>query len=211
MNDEDTLDSFAVKEFTITGVANASSYMQFERGNSSLGNGKITAFMYVLPESFDSEIYTEILVKFNENFPLYSDEYEAFIDEKEVLWEDYVELSADRRFGRIQADAYEELADAREEFETEKADAEAELADGKAKLDDAAKEIADGKAQISDGKVQLADGQKEIDKGKSEIAKNYREIEANEKTLNDGAKEVADNKSLMAAKEQELTDRKSVV
>lgn len=205
MNEEDTLDSFAVKEFTITGVANASNYIQFERGNTSIGNGKITAFMYVLPESFDSDVYTEILVKFNEDYVLYSDEYEAFIDEKEALWEEYVNVSADQRFGRIKADAYDELADARKEFETEKADAEAELTDAKVKLDDAAKEIADGKAQIADGYIQLADGQKEIDNGKKQIADGYKEIEANEKTLNDGAKEIARNKSLMEEKEQELT------
>lgn len=205
MNEEDTLDSFAVKEFTITGVADASNYMQFERGNTSIGNGKINGFMYVLPESFDSEVYTEILVKFNENFTLYSDAYEAFIDEKEIHWEEYVNAAAGQRFDRIQAEAYEELADAREEFETEKADAEADLADAKQKLDDAAEGIAEGKAEIADGKVQIADGKREIEDGKKEIADNYAKLVANEKTLNDGAADIVDNKSLMKEKEQELT------
>lgn len=71
VNEEDTLDAFAVKEFTITGIANASYYIQFERGNTSLGNGKVDGFMYVTPESFDSDIYTEIFVKLAKDYPLY--------------------------------------------------------------------------------------------------------------------------------------------
>ena len=204
MNEEDTLDSFAVKEFTITGIADASNYIQFERGNTSLGNGKVNAFMYVLPESFDSEIYTEILVKFHEDFVLYSEEYDTFIEEKEAHWETYADASAAQRFGRIQDEAYEELADARKEFETEKADAQEELDDAKQQLADAKEEIADGKAQIADGKKQLADGRKEIADGKKEIANGWAELAANEKILEDGAVQIADNKALMKEKEQEL-------
>ena len=197
VNEEDTLDAFAVKEFTITGIANASYYIQFERGNTSLGNGKVDGFMYVTPESFDSDIYTEIFVKLAKDYPLYSDEYDDYIDEQEKLWESYTDEIAGMRFERIQADAYEELADAREEFETEKADAEAELADAEEKLTDAAKEIADGKDQIADGKAQIADGKREIKNG-------YAEIAENEQKLEDGAAELETNKALMEEKEQEL-------
>lgn len=198
-NEEDTLDSFRTKEFTITGIANASYYIQFERGNTSIGNGKVDGFMYVLPEAFDSEIYTEVFVRLLQDFPLYSEEYDAYIEQQEVLWEEHLNESADQRFDRIQAEAYEELDKARQEFETEKADAEAELFDAKVKLDDAAKEIADGKAQIADGKAQISDGKREISAG-------YAQIRENEQTLDAGAAQLEANKALMEEKEQELAE-----
>lgn len=206
MNEEDTLDSFAVTEFTITGVADASNYIQYERGNTSLGTGKVHAFMYVHPASFDSEVYTEVWVKFEEEFVLYSDEYEAFIKEKEVLWEEYTDASSKQRFDRIQAEAYEELADARKEFETEKADASAELEDAKQKLEDAEAEIEDGKQQIADGKAQLAEGKKELQNGKQEIKDGWAELADNEKTLTEGAAQIEKNLALMQEKEAELSD-----
>ena len=36
-NGEDDLENFAVREFTIVGIAQASNYIQFERGNTSIG------------------------------------------------------------------------------------------------------------------------------------------------------------------------------
>ena len=59
-NEEDELNNFAVKEFTIVGIAQASNYIQFERGNTSIGNGKIVGFMYVPMDAFDVDYYTEI-------------------------------------------------------------------------------------------------------------------------------------------------------
>ena len=67
-NEEDDLENFAVKEFTIVGIAQASNYIQFERGNTSIGNGKISGFMYVPMNAFDVDYYTEILVRFDEDY-----------------------------------------------------------------------------------------------------------------------------------------------
>ena len=204
MNEEDTLENFAVKEFTITGLADASSYMQHERGNTSIGNGKISGFMYVPIEAFDSDVYTEIYVKFHEDFPIYSEEYKAFIEEKEVSWKAFTETSVEQRFERVQTDAYEELEEAKEEFETEKAKAQDELNDAKVQLADAAKEIKDGKQKIADGKKELSDGKKQIADGKKEIQDGYDQLASNEAVLKDGAQQIADNKILLEEKEAEL-------
>ena len=72
-NEQDDLDNFAIKEYKVVGVAQAAAYIQFERGNTSLGNGKIAGFMYVPKEAFDVDFYTEILVKLNEDYKIYSD------------------------------------------------------------------------------------------------------------------------------------------
>ena len=49
-NEEEDLEHFAYREYTIVGIVRASTYIQFERGTTSLGNGRISGFMYLLPE-----------------------------------------------------------------------------------------------------------------------------------------------------------------
>lgn len=204
-NEEDTLDVFLEKEYTVTGIANSSYYIQFERGNTSIGNGKITAFMYVLPQAFDTDIYTEIFVKLEQDFPLYSEEYEDYIEEQEAIWEAHLEDVADRRFIRVQNEAEAELADAKEEFDTEKADAEKELADAKEKLTDAEAELADAKKQIEDAAKEIRDGKAQIADGWQEITDGYAQIDANEAELEAGAAELETNKALLSTQEAELT------
>ena len=152
-NEEDDLENFKGTEFTIVGVVKSSYYIQFERGNTSLGTGTVNGFMYLCPEAYDSEAYTEIFVKLDQDFALYSDEYDDYIEKKEDEWEDYLTTAADRRYQDIVIEANEELADAKKEFEEEKADAKAELADAKQELEDAAIEIADGKQEISNAAI----------------------------------------------------------
>ncbi len=191
-NEEDTLENFAETEFKIVGIVKASSYIQFERGNTSLGTGKVNGFMYILPNAFDSEVYTEIYVKFKDDFPLYSEAYDTYVENKEEEWEEYLSLVADRRFQDVLKEANEELAEAETEFEEEKAEAEAELADAKTELEEAAQEIADAKQEIADGRQEIIDG--------------YAEIKDKEKELADAEVTLRKEEEELPSKEQELQD-----
>lgn len=197
-NEEDTMDALDITDFTICGVVNASTYIQFERGNTSIGNGKISGFMYVLPNAFDSEIYTEIYVKLDQDFDIYSDAYEAYIEEQKIVWEEYLDEVTDQRFKRVQGDAEAELSDARLEFEEKKADGAAELADAEQKLLDAQAGLKEAKAGLDEGKKQIADGQQKIVSG-------YAEIKNNEAALQAGKSELEKNKTELAEKEQQLS------
>ena len=72
-NAQDDLDNFAYQEYTITGIVKSPLYVQFERGTTSLGNGQIKGFIYLLPEGFDMEVFTEIYVKLDQDEQIYSD------------------------------------------------------------------------------------------------------------------------------------------
>lgn len=125
-NTQDDLDKFTCREYTIVGVAQASAYIQFERGNSSLGNGRVDGFMYLLPEGFATDYYTDIYVKFNMDEPIYSRQYDAFMENQKPLWEQYSREQGERRYLDIVEKAEAELADAREKLSSEKAEAEFE-------------------------------------------------------------------------------------
>lgn len=195
-NEADDLEHFAYTEYTVTGVVKSPLYIQFERGNTSLGTGRVSCFVYLLPEGFDTDYYTEIYVKFDEDFPLYSDAYEEFLEEKEADWEKLTAQAGNRRFQEITAEANEELADARKELEEKRAEAEEELADAKKELDNAAAELADGEVQLADAKQELADAgctiadkKKELADAKQTIADKEAELAEGEQTLAESIEE----------------------
>ncbi len=189
-NTEEDLENFAYTEYKIVGVVDSSLYSQFERGNSQIGNGKLSGFIYLLPEGFDSEAYTEIYVKLTEDYDLYSQEYDDYIASKESEWKEFLEELGKSRYENVLVEGNEKLADAQKELKEKRVEAEEELAEAKLKLDDAAEEIADGKKQLADAKVEIADG--------------LIEIEKNEKKLEDGLRTIAKNEKILLEKEEEL-------
>ena len=207
-NAEDDLENFAVREYTIVGIAQASNYIQFERGNTSIGNGKIAGFMYIPMEAFDVDFYTEILVKFDEDFKIYSDEYEAYMDEKEPVWENLAKEASHRRYDRLMAEAEEELADAKQELADGKAEGEAELEDARIELADAFSELTDAEKEIRDAKQELADGRAVLEDSRKTLTDAEYEIGYNRVKLESAQEEIEENRELLASKSAELSKGK---
>lgn len=116
-NDEDTLSLFKAREYIIVGTVYSSYYANFERGNTSLGSGRISGFMYLPSESFDCDYYTEIFVKFEEDLPIYSSEYDDYMEEKKKEWDEICKKQVNDRYEQILSDAQKELADAKKQLE----------------------------------------------------------------------------------------------
>lgn len=171
-NDPDTLDQLTAREFTIVGRVQSPYYMNFERGTTSIGNGKVSCFAYLPADSFDMDYYMEIFVRFDQQAQIYSEEYLDYLEEKEALWEELCEERAALRYESVLAEATEELEDARNELETRKADAQAELDDALADLQDAETQIEDSEAQIKDGEKQLEDGEKTLAEQEKQLQDN---------------------------------------
>ncbi|MBQ8823548.1 MAG: ABC transporter permease [Lachnospiraceae bacterium] len=191
-NEEDTLSSFAFEEYKIVGVVNSPLYIQFERGNTSLGNGTVTGYAYLLPEGYDTEVFTEVYVKLDlPDYPLYDEEYEEYLESVEADWQAALDATVERRY----QDLFVELDDAKEELRKEKADAEKELADAKQELEDAGKELSDAEAELNDGLKELEDGKKELEDGRKELEDAEQEIIGNEKLLEEKKKELKEGKA----------------
>ncbi len=169
-NKTDDLDGFAYKEYTITGIVQASYYSQYERGTTSLGNGSVSGFMYLLPEGFSMDYYSEIYVKFAEDYEIYSEEYKDFIKEKDAVWEDYCKEAGDRRYREIVAEAEDTLKENEDEFYTEKADGEEKLADALKELEDGQKELADGEKALKDARNEWQASMDELTNNENALA-----------------------------------------
>lgn len=195
-NTTDDLDKFAYKEYTITGLVQSPCYIQFERGNTSIGNGRISGFAYILKDGFAVDYDTEIYIKFDEDYDIYSDEYDSYMDAKEADWEAYTKEQADIRYEKIVKDAQDELDEKKEELEEKRAEAEAELESAKQQLKDGETEISDGKNQIASAKTELSAKASELQSGKDALSSKAAELES-------ASQQISGQESALAAKKAE--------
>ena len=210
-NEEDTLEMFRERTFTAVGIVRSPYYINFERGTTSIGDGKITAFLYVPKEAFDCDYLTEIYATTKLKYKVYTDEYEDYIDGLQGKMEDTVhELTVDR-YERVIAEAQEKIEDAQTELDDKKAEARIELddawqkiLDGEQDLADGEQEIADAEKKIADGEQEIADGEQELIDGEQEIADGEREIAEKEPELLDAEEEVSFHEWEVFANGQEL-------
>ena len=189
-NTEDTLEMFGERTYTIVGLVNSPLYLNFERGTSSIGDGRIDGFVYVPADAFDCDYLTEIYLTLRGNHTVYSDAYEDYIDATQDELEDLTEQLVQDRYDGLIADAEEEIADAQKELDDKSAEAEIELRD-------ALKEIEDGEQEIADAEIEIADGEQEIADAEIEIADNERE-------LADGRVQLEEAKAMLEEQEAEL-------
>lgn len=176
-NEEDTLDMLAGRDYTITGLANSPLYLNFERGSTSLGDGKVVGFIYITPEGWDCDYFTEIYVDLDRSAPIFTDKYDEIADIMEDPLTEALENCGTTRYDEIMDEANEKLADAEKKL----ADAKADLADGERKLRNNEKKLSDGEKEIRDNEKKLDDAVKDLAKARTEY--------------NDGVKKYNDEKA----------------
>lgn len=232
-NSEDTFDSFAYTEYRIVGFVNSPYYLNYERGTSKLGSGKVSAFVYVPIEGFDTEYYSEIFVKLKEHAEIYTQEYDDLIDETEDEITKICKAQAKRRYTSVVADAQQEVDDAKDELADQKKDAEQELADAYDELTAAQEELnqktaslnqqgkalqaqeqelsaipeqlrpAEATAAITSGKAQIESARGQIADAQAEIDSGLQEYEENKTKLEE---KIADAQAEIDDAQQEVDD-----
>ncbi len=216
-NEEDTLSLFAVREFTVVGVATSPLYLNFERGSTSLGAGTVAGFCYVPLGAFDADYFTTVYLRVPDMPAAYDDDYESRAEALEDRFTDLANERAQARYDRLVAEAEKELSDGEREYDdayneyiTQRREAEKELSDAKAELDDAKAELTDAAQKIADGQAEYADGQRELADNERKLADAKAELDDAKRELDDAAREIADGRKAydegLAAFERERAD-----
>ena len=201
-NDEDTLDSFNRREFTIVGIAKSVLYINYERGGTSIGSGTLSSFVYILPEAFALDYETSLYLRLaDRQGEVYSDEYTACIDAAEPWVTQLAESAAYGRSDRLYEEAEQTLSDARETLDEK----QQELADAKQELADAKQELKDAHQTYADGVVSLADAKQEAEQ---ELADAYQKLVDGQRTIEENEQKLADGEQELADGEKKLTDAK---
>ncbi|HSQ88322.1 FtsX-like permease family protein, partial [Romboutsia sp.] len=231
-NDNSIEDSLKNNEFKIVGTAKSPLYVSEQRQLSSVGNGNVRGFVYILPEVFKSEAYTEIYVRTenteSNNSLLNNESYKEKTSNIEKALKDLGLSRNEIRYAEVLKTGNDKLAQAQDKLDSSKKEAAEKFADGYKQLDAARDKIAKGKVelrknevlfnqkmvegtkQIEDGKKQILSGeneinikQKEIESGKLQIAKGKKQLDEGEAQLTKGKQQAADEISSAIAKEVE--------
>lgn len=175
-NDEDTLEMFCSRTYTVVGMARSPYYINFERGTTSIGEGRVEAFVYVPKEAFDSEYLTEVFLTLQDKYDIYTDEYEDYIDSVQDGIEQKTEEVVDERYQGLIDEAQEKIDDAQKELDDKSAEAKEEL-------DKAWQEILDGEAEIADHEKEIADGKEQIAEARDTLRKQKAALDEQEEQL----------------------------
>ncbi len=144
--------------YTIVGIIRSPFYLSFERGNTTIGSGKIGTFIIIPEEAFTSEYYSEVYVNIQgaEYFEPYSDKYFEYIT---PVMENIKAISKNQTKIRV--------AQLRPELQNKIIQGEAEIANSSANVSGQLTELDEAIAKLEDlvanGKQYLADAQKEFD------------------------------------------------
>lgn len=181
-------------EYRIAGIGYSSTYIAFERGSTTLGNGSVSGFVYLLPEDYDAEVYSTIYVRVAqaEDEMAYTDGYDALVAEVQDRIEAMEDLRCEARYAEVMGEANDGIADAQKELDEGKeelADAKKEFLEGKAEaeseLAQAESELTEGESELQKGKEALEDSKTELEKGEEELQSGESELEENEQQLRD--------------------------
>mgnify|MGYP002244320495 CR=1 FL=1 len=175
-----------------------------------------TGFALLLPETFTSDLYTEIYVQADgaQEEASYSDAYDETVKAVQTKIEALEDAACDRRYTAVKTEGQEKIDDAKQQV----ADAEQKLADAKTELDDGAQQLADAKVTIADKEQELLDGEQtlkdkeqELLDGKQTIAEKEQELLDGKQTIADKEQELLSAKATIADKEQELASGKATL
>lgn len=209
---------FSQSAYTVVGLCNTAQYLNVQRGSTSLADGSVAGFLYLPADGYDSEYFTELYLRTDDNYPAFSDDYNNAMDRWEQPLEQALEQRVDLRRDSVYAEAEKTLADAQAEYDrgladyqSARAETDRQLAEAKAQLEDARQQLDDGKAQLADGEQALRELERdpysnaELAAARQQLDDGWSQLEQGEQQYRQG---LADYEKAKAQAEPQLTAAK---
>ena len=193
-------------EFKIVGFAQSPEFIDnSKRGNTNVGNGSISAFAYLLPEAFQMDAYSRMLISFDDlrTEVAYSQNYVDLMNKNKSQ---VTSLLAPRKQGRldeIREKALKELNDNQREID----EANAQIEEGAKQLNDALKTLEAGKKELEAGQQtfdsEMANAEAQIRYQRNQLVSAQAELDQQRATLESQQQALnQQSKELTAAEEQ---------
>lgn len=152
--DKDLGESLKNTEFKIVGTAKSPLYISAQRQLSSVGNGTVRGFVYIVPEVFKSEVYTQVYAKAesakSDVSLLESEEYSSYIGGIEKELEILGESRSETRYNEIVDEADAQIKEAEERLDQARAYAEIGSEEAAAEVKRGEEEIAKSREAIDE-------------------------------------------------------------
>lgn len=184
--ENDDLDSndnpiFTQKEFEIVGIAETPVYISNERGNTSIGNGTVSFYIFT-KDVINMDYYTGVYVtaKGTKEAVTNSDEFLSIVNSVTSEIEAIKETRENARYKSLVDEATKKVNDAQKEFDDKKQDVEAELQDAESQIKNAENQIASSERKIQNGENEL---NAQIEQANAQFASAKAQLENAEKQL----------------------------
>ena len=88
-------------EYTIVGIIHSPLYIGIDRGTTTIGSGALNSFLYCSADNFKLEAFTEINVTLTQKKQVYTDEYNALIDQHKAEIRATLDTLAANRYNEL--------------------------------------------------------------------------------------------------------------
>ncbi len=179
--DSDDKPIFTKKEFEIVGIAETPVYISNERGNTSIGNGTVSFYIFT-KDVINMDYYTGVYVtaKGAKETVTNSDEYLSIINSVTSEIEAIKETRENARYKSLVDEATKKVNDAQKEFDDKQQDVEAELQDAENQIKNAENQITSSERKIQNGENEL---NAQIEQANAQFASAKAQLENAEKQL----------------------------
>ena len=223
--DEDILENLENNEYTVVGLVENPLYIAYDRGTSTIGNGKVHSYIMVAEEEFKLPVYTEVYltIKGAREVLTFNEEYDDLLIPIKKDLENIGDLRKEVRYEEIKEEANEKLEEGRKDLKEgeekqreELAKAEKELDDAKEKIEKAERELKAKEREfnktIKSAEKKLKEEEDKLKAGEEEYYKNLNTFNNSKKSANEKFKQaeiqIANGEKELAAKEKELEQAK---
>ena len=187
----DLSSSLLGKDYTIVGIIRTPLYISYDRGNTTVGTGKLGTFVYLPSENFLSDYYSSISIKIagSENYDPFSEEYSSFISP----YRDYIEKIStellEPRIASLKAEYVSLVAESEIEYAEAKADIEQQLANAEEQVKQILDMAENGDALLLQYKqeynAKATEAKNALDSGKNEHSAQYTLWESKREEYNE--------------------------
>lgn len=161
LSDENGLkpDTLNTAEFTVVGIIRSPYYVSFERGNTTIGSGKLGTYIYIPEEAFESDYYSEIYLTVTDSgkFDPYSDEYFDFIkpytDTVKAVSEERTKLRVDA----LRPELEQQMTEAQVKIDSSSEQVNAAVAEIDATITELSELVTNGQTMITEAELEIAE------------------------------------------------------
>ncbi|MDR1805173.1 MAG: FtsX-like permease family protein [Clostridium sp.] len=148
----DLSQSLSVTTFKIVGIIRTPTYINFERGNTTIGSGKLGTFIYVPQETFIKPYYSQLYLTLNytDGLDPYGDEYKNYVANICKSVEGLAEERLTIRRAVLRNELTTKIADGQETLEEKRKETQEALDEAQKKLEEVEYYAANGDAILAE-------------------------------------------------------------
>ncbi len=167
------------REYEIVGLVETSYYLSFSMGTSSIGNGRVGLYAYLLPGEFDSDCYTDLFLTVcgAEELDCFSQEYRDTVDAVQEKLEELSKTRLPLRREELVGEAQEELDKAKAEYEEKESEVNTQLEEAQQQLEDAELLLNEKEQQLQQAEESIEENERTLQEAKEQLDLGWKEYE----------------------------------